>query len=103
MHRGVRAGVSVGAQAGWRGGRRAALARIFHTAHETPTACSRRREEADPLRHALRPPPHVGGYEVCEMSTLAEIMNGSAQLRFGAERVARGIHAASLLKRWFVP
>ena len=42
--------------------------RIFHTAHAMPTDCSRRREEADPLRHALHPPPHVGGHEVGEIS-----------------------------------
>ena len=34
------------------------------------TDCSRRREEADRLPSALHPPPHVGGYGVCEKTGL---------------------------------
>lgn len=42
------------------------LPRRFHTARETPTNCSRRRKEADLLGRTPHPPPHVGGYKVCE-------------------------------------
>ncbi len=42
----------------------------FHTARGTPTDRSRRREEADPLQRPLHPPPHLGGYDVCEQSGL---------------------------------
>ena len=43
------------------------LASKFQPSHETPTGCSRRREEADPLPGAFPPPLYVGGYEVCEV------------------------------------
>ena len=45
-------------------------ARTFHTTHETPTDCSRRRKEADTSPTATFPPPCVGGYEACEISGL---------------------------------
>ncbi len=45
------------------------LARIFHSAQETPTACSRRRRRT--RSHAWpHPPPHVGGYDRYEISRL---------------------------------
>jgi hypothetical protein len=42
--------------------RAANLARIFHSTHKIPTACSRRREEADLMYGRWCRPPHVGGY-----------------------------------------
>ncbi len=50
---------------------RRTLARICHTPVESVSACSRRREEADSAGICKSPPPHVGGYEVCEISRLA--------------------------------
>src|SRR6266496_897568 len=47
-----------------------ALTWIFHSAHETPTARSRRREEADSSTRCTHPPPHVGGYGAYEISGL---------------------------------
>ena len=40
------------------------MAETFHTPLKPETTCSRRREEAD----SFDPPPHVGGYKVCERS-----------------------------------
>ena len=39
------------------------LIRIWVSSYETPAACSRRREEADPFPRWMHPPPHVGGYD----------------------------------------
>ena len=53
-----------------------ALARISHTPHETPTACRRRREEAN--RSQIRPatPPHVGAYSDYEICRLGAVTGG---------------------------
>src|SRR6266540_159590 len=50
-----------------------ALARIIHTEHETTTACSRRREEADSFARLAHPPPHVGGYDAYEIRRLVQV------------------------------
>ena len=46
------------------------LSRKFHSPLETPTTCSRRREEADLRKFIANPPPHVGGYADSEISGL---------------------------------
>ncbi len=46
------------------------LTLMFHASHESPTARSRRREEADPFTRSVHPPPYVGGYGAYETSGL---------------------------------
>ncbi len=74
----------------------ARLARIFHTTHEMPTDCSRRREEADHLQRPIHPPPHVGGYEGCVKSGLAACFRGAITLltTFGFLITASPVRAA---------
>ena len=73
------------------------LTRKCHTAHETPTDCSRRREEVDRLQRAFHPPPHVGGYEGYEIFRLTLMPFGnSAQIP-----VPEGHHENSpAFQRW---
>ena len=44
-----------------------------HSPHETATACSRRREEADGAGFEAGPPPHVGGYTLSQFHAWCEI------------------------------
>ena len=56
-------------------GRESALTCKFHTALETPSDGSRRREEVDPLQRAPHPPPYVVGYQPARRGfTLIELL-----------------------------
>jgi len=67
------------------------LARIFQSAYEIPTGCSRRGKEADSINHLYSPPPYLGGYVEHDVFGIADMPDTKASLRSAVREKIKAI------------